>query len=119
VDLGGTFYLAEDDGTTTEYWADELTGREKVGLKYTPVDSLAMPKFSAAVLLNQVPPKSGCSIEPKGDYNGDGRVDILDAVRMVLDLKAGSTNPCLDFNEDGQKGLIDLVAFIIYLVQTA
>ena len=115
VDLGGTFYLAEDDGSTGEYWVDPNTGREKVGLKYTPVTSLEMPAFSAAVLLYEEP---GCMMEPRGDFNGDGNFDMADIVQMIRNLVAGSSDPCLDFNNDGKRNITDVVAAILELVKT-
>ncbi|HUU26688.1 MAG TPA: putative glycoside hydrolase [archaeon] len=115
VDLGGTYYLAEDDGSTDEYWVDPETGREKVSLKYTPVSSLQMPAFSAAVLLYELP--AGCYMDPKGDFNGDSRLNILDVIRLVIDIRAGSDNPCLDFNQDGEKNVSDAIALIVYLLK--
>ncbi len=113
VELGDTFYLAEDDESTTGYWADSNTGEENISLKYTPVTSLTMPKFSAAVLLDE--PGAGCSMEPKGDFNGNGSLGISDVIKLLLEINAGSEDPCLDFNQDGQKNIADAIALVIYL----
>ena len=115
IDLGGTFYLAEDDGGATRYWADVNTGEETVSLMYTPVSSVEMPKFSAVVLLDEPGEVRGCTMEPKGDFNGDGKLGINDVIKMILEMNAGSEDPCLDFNEDGQKNISDAIALIIYL----
>lgn len=115
MDLEGAYYLAEDDSSTGEYWVDPNTGREKVGLKYTPVTSLQMPAFSAAVLLYEEP---GCMMEPRGDFNGDGEFDMADIVQMIRSLMAGASDPCLDFNSDGKRNITDVVAAIVELVKT-
>ena len=107
--LGGTFYLAEDDGTTGNYWMEE-DGTEHVGLKYTPVTSVVMPAFSAAVLLDQVP---GCTQEPRGDFDGDGALGAADVLMMVRAIASGGTDPCLDFNGDGRANILDAVSLMI------
>jgi len=115
IDLAGTYYLAEDDESTTRYWADVNTGEEKVSLKYTPVASLLMPRYSAAVLLDEPGAGQGCSLEPKGDFTGDGKLGMSDVIKMIIEMNAGSEDPCLDFNEDGKKNISDAIALIIYL----
>ncbi|MBN2290029.1 MAG: hypothetical protein JXQ83_11905 [Candidatus Glassbacteria bacterium] len=115
VDLGGTCYLAEDDSSTTRYWADYNTGEEEVSLKYTAVSSLTMPKLSAAVLLEEPGEGAGCLMEPKGDFNGDGKLGMSDVIKMILEMNAGSEDLCLDFNGDGQQSIADAVALIIYI----
>ena len=116
VDLGGTFYLAEDDGSTDEYWVDPNTGREKVGLKYTPVTSLEMPAFSAAVLLYEEP---GCTTEPRGDFNGDGEFGMADVILLLRSLLAGGSDPCLDYNSDGKQNITDVVAALVEIVKAS
>jgi len=116
VDLGGTFYLAEDDGSTDEYWVDPATGREKVGLKYTPVTRLEMPAFSAAVLLYEQP---GCMREPRGDFNGNGEFEMADVIQMIRSLIAGASDPCLDFNSDGKQNITDVLASIVEFLKTS
>jgi len=116
VDLGGSFYLAEDDGSTDEYWVDPNTGREKVGLKYTPVTSLEMPAFSAAVLLYEEP---GCTTEPRGDFNGDGEFGMADVILLLRSLMAGGSDPCLDYNSDGKQNITDVVAALVEIVKAS
>ncbi len=112
VDLGGAFWLAEDPGTTQQYWADE-NGNENVSLAYRQVSSLEMPAFSAAILLNEQP----CNLDPAGDYNGDGALGIQDIIALARGLGAGTEDPCLDYNGDGRLGILDLVQLMLAIAR--
>ncbi|OGG04760.1 MAG: hypothetical protein A3F83_03510 [Candidatus Glassbacteria bacterium RIFCSPLOWO2_12_FULL_58_11] len=109
--LGGTYYLAEDDGTTSRYWMED-DGTEHVGLKYTPVSSVVLPAISAAILLNEPP---GCLQEPRGDFDGDGALGAADVLEMVRAMLSGGSDPCLDFNSDSRANILDAVSLMIKL----
>lgn len=113
VNLGGNFWLAEDAGLTDQYWADDQ-GRESVRLKYTPVSSLTLPAHSAAVLLSQDP--LACNQSLRGDFDSDGRLTVLDALRLIMSLRSGATDPCLDFDGDGAAGVLDAIALLRELI---
>ena len=117
VDLEGTFYQAEDSETTTHYWADPNTGEENVSLKYTAVSQVTMPARSAAVFVDEPPSTggSGCEMELKGDFNGDGNLSIADVIAQIIAINVAEDNPCLDFNEDGAKNITDAIALVIYI----
>jgi Hypothetical glycosyl hydrolase family 15 len=110
VDLEGTYYLAEDPGTTEEYWCSE-DGQERVSLTYRPVTSLDMPAFSAAILLNEEP---GCMQVPAGDFDGDGQLGLPDVIAMLLSIMAGGADdPCLDYNGDGKQNILDAISLLL------
>ncbi|MBW7997923.1 MAG: hypothetical protein FVQ81_15405 [Candidatus Glassbacteria bacterium] len=109
VDLGGTFWLAEDPETTDQYWADG-NGNEDVSLAYRPVASLDMPAYSAAILLDEEP---ACVLEPPGDYDGDGALGLPDVIALLRGLSSGAEDPCLDFNGDGRRSILDVVDLLL------
>jgi len=112
LNLGGTFWLAEDPLTTSQYWSDE-NGVEKVSLAWREVTSLTMKPFTAAVLLNQEP---GCTIEPKGDFDGSGSLDVRDVIALLRSIASGAQDACLDYNEDGRWNILDVVALLLKIV---
>ena len=111
VDLEGTYWLAEDSGTTEEYWCD-VNGNENVSLAYRQVSSLEMPSYSAAILLYEQP----CN-EPFGDYDGDGQLGLQDVVELTRLIRSGSESTCLDFDGDGQLGLLDVVRLVLHIAR--
>ena len=55
------------------------------------------------------------NVEPsgtKGDLNGDGKIDIADAVSVLDMMAAGSNDPSGDLNGDGKVDIADLVAVL-------
>ncbi len=112
VALPDTMYLAEDDGSTTQYWADPATGAEKVSLKYTPVTSVSMPAMSAAVVFFEKPAPT-CTMSLPGDFDGNGVLGVPDVVALIRALRDKSTDPCLDINGDGKAGMADVLSLLI------
>ena len=110
--LPDTMYLAADNGLTSSYWIDPATGREEVGLAYTAVTSLEMPKMSAAVVFFEVP-QVQCNMALPGDFDGSGAVDLRDAVALMRGIAGGGEDPCLDFDGDGHRGVIDVLKLIL------
>jgi hypothetical protein len=54
----------------------------------------------------------------RGDANGDGSMDIADAIRMLQILFAGAENPCedaRDTNDDGSTNIADAVSLLMHL----
>jgi hypothetical protein len=57
----------------------------------------------------------------RGEVNGDGALNITDAVRLLLGLFSGEGLPCgdaADTNDDGDANLTDAVAILFYLFRT-
>jgi hypothetical protein len=48
----------------------------------------------------------------KGDLNGDGKVDIADAVSVLNIMAAGEYNPAADLNEDEKVDIADFVSVL-------
>ncbi len=67
-------------------------------------------------------PSSGSTVFRRGNCNGDGQVDVSDALAILLYLFAGNVQPaCLDgcdVNGDLAVGVADAVALIQYLFAT-
>jgi hypothetical protein len=54
--------------------------------------------------------RAGFGVGCRGDYNGDGAINILDFNAFNNDFQA--RNPQADFNQDGSYNIMDFVAFI-------
>ena len=48
----------------------------------------------------------------KGDLNGDGKVDIADAVTVLNIMAAGEYNSAADINEDQKVDIADFVSIL-------
>ena len=48
----------------------------------------------------------------EGDLNGDGKVDIADAVTVLDFMAAGSNDPAADLNGDGKVDIADFVTVL-------
>ena len=73
--------------------------------------------FDLALLGVPVPPVLGQGFV-RGDANGDGRLDVSDAVKMLRVLFAGVATDCedaLDANDDGTMDIADAVYVLAYL----
>ncbi|MEA1997285.1 MAG: DUF362 domain-containing protein [Gemmatimonadota bacterium] len=60
-----------------------------------------------------------CSLEPdalKGDYNGDGELNIIDAISLLTGIHGNpAPDEACDFNGDGMVNVVDVIALILYM----
>jgi len=112
VTLPDTMYLAEEDGSPSQYWADPSTGSEGASLKYTPVTSLNMGAMNAAVLFFDNP-AGKCTMSLPGDFDGNGVLGIPDVISLLRSIRDKSTDPCLDINGDGAVGIADALTLLL------
>ena len=47
------------------------------------------------------------------DLNGDGALDVLDAIEWLVETRAGVDNICLDWNADGKVAISDVVKLLL------
>jgi hypothetical protein len=77
--------------------------------------------FDLALIGTQIPAIDGEPRFIRGDANGDGSIDISDALNILFFLYAGAGTDCrdaLDSNDDGVLGLPDAVTVLQYLFQS-
>ena len=55
--------------------------------------------------------------QPGGDLNGDGTIDIADAVIVLNIMASGEENPAADLNKDGAVDIADLVVVLNLMAQ--
>ena len=51
----------------------------------------------------------------RGDINGDGTLNIADAIQLILKGLADSSDPAADFNGDGIYTITDAISLILYI----
>lgn len=51
----------------------------------------------------------------RGDYDGNGVLELADLVALVVMAVRQPSDPALDFNRDGRYGLSDILALLLYI----
>ncbi|OGF99520.1 MAG: hypothetical protein A2Z86_07910 [Candidatus Glassbacteria bacterium GWA2_58_10] len=59
------------------------------------------------------------TLEPPGDYDGSGNLDLEDLIRLLRLALEDSAQPLADFNGDGRYSITDAVALLIRIRSTA
>ncbi|MFC1537323.1 hypothetical protein ACFL4P_00690 [Gemmatimonadota bacterium] len=57
------------------------------------------------------------TVQYKEDINGDGNVNIVDAIALILKGSANPSDPEVDYNGDGGFSVMDAIALLINIVQ--
>ena len=108
----------------------ELTGAPGAITTLTPCSTLGSPPVAILQVVNgveTVPATEGATIEIisgpmfiRGDANGDGTVNIIDAIR-ILELVFGGVDPItcldqLDTNDDEIANIVDVIFLLEFAV---
>jgi len=57
------------------------------------------------------------SLDPPGDYDASGEVDVGDVIRLLRLARDEPANPFIDFNGDGKYSILDALALVVRIVK--
>ncbi|HLA40963.1 MAG TPA: hypothetical protein VJ417_13260, partial [Candidatus Glassbacteria bacterium] len=57
------------------------------------------------------------ALDPPGDYDGSGAVDVNDVFRLLRLARDEPQNPFIDFNADGRYSILDAVALLVMILK--
>ena len=99
-------YVLNDEGTAFEYVTANTTlkGLHPYFITTLP-DDLRLP----SIVLPEIPK---AIVNKAGDLNGDGVIDIADAVNILNLMAEGNFNPLADINGDGNVDIADFVCIL-------
>ena len=76
---------------------------------YTPMDLYMVDQY----LFEQEPESQEDLLQYREDFNRDGRVNIVDVIRLLLYQRDHPGDPGGDYNGDGSANLIDVIALAL------
>ena len=74
--------------------------------------SILISIAAAIAMMSLLPAASAATGYIRGDANGDGKVDIADAVSVLNLMAEGIDNPAADLNADGKVDIADFVTVL-------
>ncbi len=94
---------------TVSFQADQTEGSMSVTLPVGIFSLSGSPLERTAVAFE------AASLEPRGDFSGNGTVGIEDLVSLLLRALDNPDDPLLDFNLDGRYSIMDAVSLLLYI----